>query len=363
MCYPDAQKGPVIKKSEWRNKSKGETFTVIAQLARSLPPQMPKIGKKLCSIGCGRECAVDEETGWVYDTCCRTCSWWPETPGAQHGPCCEAKFYAKCDEMSKGGGPSDDDRDPDKPITGGIAQKVPPGPGPYGGDNAKISGTTSKAAPPVAPKKHDHPINQMFQYKAKNYTNVALPPVLCTRIMWNLKPPIINPPQVLMPRTYHSRLLTTGKYKGQTYDWVIRQDQQYCTYLMRMEMEDQLGDELSIFAHYCLETPALAERVPQREYKKTGGINNVIKTTFSGHGQAMKTGAQTLTIFGQMVRRFNEQPNTFKGYQIDPKELKKTISQIADGVVSIDELSWLWNETNMIVTALGEVYYVLPEPE
>ena len=132
---------------------------------------------------------------------------------------------------------------------------------------------------------------------------------------------------------------------------------------MKKEMADELGDELGIFAHYCLETPALAQSIPQREYRKTGGINDMISTTFVGHGRAMRTGASTLTLFGMTTRRFNEQPLNFKGYTIDPRQLKKTIKQIADGVVSIDELSWLWNETNMIVTALGEVYYVLPEPE
>ena len=130
---------------------------------------------------------------------------------------------------------------------------------------------------------------------------------------------------------------------------------------MKKEMQDELGDELSIFAHYCLETPHLAKSIPMKQYTKSGGINDMVTTTFSGHGRAMKTGASTINLFAMTARNLVENPHHFKGFTIDPKKLKKTIQQIAAGQLSIDEVSWIWEETNFIVTAQSEVFYFMPE--
>ena len=73
----------------------------------------------------------------------------------------------------------------------------------------------------------------------------------------------------------------------------------------------------------------------------------------------MKTGASTVNLFAMTARNLVENPHRFKGFTIDPKKLKKTIQQIAAGQLSIDEVSWIWEETNFIVTAQSEVFYFM----
>ena len=153
ICFPDAQSKTVIKEKKLTDHISGETLTVIAQLTRSsiktCLPCTPV--KKMCKIGCGREAAE-----W-YDTCCRTCMWYPNE--GWHGPTCDAKHFAKADVLSNGMGPSDDEKDdPDAPITNGIPMVVPPQPG------QKYRGAVSKAPPPALPQARVPPPNRVFEH-------------------------------------------------------------------------------------------------------------------------------------------------------------------------------------------------------
>ena len=174
---------------------------------------------------------------------------------------------------------------------------------------------------------------------------------------------MVYAPTALLPRSFETlaSVLTTGQYKGKPYDWVIRTDPNYCRYLMQKELKDELNDELGIFAHYCLETPQLANSIlTTKTITKSGGINDMVSTTFTGYGRAMTTGAATINHFSVTARNLVENPQSFKGYTIDPKKLKKTLQQIAAGELSLDEGSWLWEGTNFIVTAQSEVFYLWP---
>ena len=177
---------------------------------------------------------------------------------------------------------------------------------------------------------------------------------------WSSKPPHIAIPMTLLPRSFNTttNVLATGQYAGKPYDWVIRNDQQYCQFLMKKELQDELGNELSIFAHYCLETPQLAKTITTKEVTKKGGINNMVTTTFTGFGRAMKTGAATISHFSMTANDILETPQRFKGYTVDPNKLRMTIQQIKNGELSLDELSWLWEDTNFIVTGQNEVFYI-----
>ena len=57
----------------------------------------------------------------------------------------------------------------------------------------------------------------------------------------------------LRSRTYPTTVLTYGKHKGYSFDWVIRNDPGYAHWAMELELKDQIEDPLTTFAHYCLE--------------------------------------------------------------------------------------------------------------
>ena len=127
---------------------------------------------------------------------------------------------------------------------------------------------------------------------------------------------------------------------------------------MKKELDDELGDELSIFAHYCLETPHLTNSSTTKEITKSGGINDMVTTTFTGYGRAMKTGASTVSLFSMIASDVHNAPQNYQGHTIDPKKLRHTIKQIRDGELSLDELSWLWDDANFIVTGKKQVFYI-----
>ena len=221
-------------------------------------------------------------------------------------------------------------------------------------------GPTGKAPPPALPPSNVHPPNQKFQYPKKDYGKVSLAPWNCVRSNWALKAPFLTAPLTLLPRSFTSttNVLTTGKYQGKPYDWVVRNDINYCEFLMKKELEDGLGSELSIFAHYCLEIPHLAQLVTTKEITKMGGVNNMVTTTFTGYGRAMRTGRATVSHFALTAKDILQAPQTFKGYTIDPQMLRKTIKLIRDGELSLDEISWLWEDGTHIVTPKQEVFYI-----
>ena len=221
-------------------------------------------------------------------------------------------------------------------------------------------GPTGKAAPPALPPSKVHTPNKKFQYPARDHSKVSLPPWNCIRSNWSLKAPFIAVPLTMLPRSFNTttNVLTTGKYQGKPYDWVVRNDLNYCEFLMKKELEDELGSELSIFAHYCLEIPYLAKRVTTKEITKTGGVNNLITTTFTGYGRAMRTGAATISHFSLTANDIIHAPQIFKGYTINPKTLRETIQLIKNGELSLDEISWLWEDAHFIVTSKNEVFYI-----
>ena len=70
--------------------------------------------------------------------------------------------------------------------------------------------------------------------------------------------------------------MTVGKHKNKPYDWIIRNDAQYCQWVMSMEQKDELNDSLSIFAHYCFENPELADQynILKQITKSTGPLRD-----------------------------------------------------------------------------------------
>ena len=81
--------------------------------------------------------------------------------------------------------------------------------------------------------------------------------------------------------------------------------------------------------------------------------------TFTGYGKAMMTGAATVNMFGVAAREIAENSKRCKGFTIDAKKLKKAIEQVAKGDLSLDEISWIWNPGNYIVTQEREIYYFM----
>ena len=153
--------------------------------------------------------------------------------------------------------------------------------------------------------------------------------------------------------------MTVGKHKNKPYDWVIRNDTQYCHWLMSMEQRDELSDSLSIFAHYCFENPELAAQYNTKQITKSTGPCNMITTTFTGHGRAMLTGSATVNMFAMTAQDITSSPRRFKGFTIDPQKIKDAIKQVAEGKISLDDLSWIWSEGNYIVTAQEEIFYFM----
>ena len=150
--------------------------------------------------------------------------------------------------------------------------------------------------------------------------------------------------------------MTVGKYKHKSYDWIIRNDVQYCKWIMGMELRDQLDDSLTIFAHYCFESTDLADQFHVKQITKKAGPCNMVATTYTGYGRKMLTGAATVNMFAVRAHEVTESPRRFRGYTIDPDKLKETIKQIAAGKMSLDELSWIWNQGNYIVTPEEKIY-------
>ena len=85
----------------------------------------------------------------------------------------------------------------------------------------------------------------------------------------------------------------------------------------------------------------------------------MVCTTFTGYGRAMLTGAATVNMFAMTAQDISDSPRRFKGYTIDPNKLKEAIKMIAAGKLSLDEVSWIWNEGNYIVTAQEEIFYFM----
>ena len=314
---------------------------------------------KKCWVGCGRDAADG------YESCCRTCSWYPQTPGWRHGPTCNANHYAKADIMSNGEGPSEGERDdPDKEISQGIPQTVPKASGPVSFESScqsctwspkpvpPTTGTTSKAAPPSLP-------NARGIDATPDKTIVSLPIWNCTRANWTMRAPTIAAPVQLLPRSYPSHIMTVGKYRGKPYEWVIRNDAQYCHWIMKMEERDELSDSLTIFAHFCFENPELAGQHDTKQITKSTGPCEMITTTFTGYGRAMLTGSSTVSMFAMTAQDISDSPRRFKGFTIDPMKLKTAIRMVAEGKLSLDDLSWIWNEGNYIVTAQEEIFYFM----
>ena len=64
-------------------------------------------------------------------------------------------------------------------------------------------------------------------------------------------------------------------------------------------------------------------------------------------------------MFAVRAHEVTESPRRFRGYTIDPDKLKETIKKIAAGKMSLDELSWIWNQGNYIVTPEEKIYYFM----
>ena len=153
--------------------------------------------------------------------------------------------------------------------------------------------------------------------------------------------------------------MTVGQYKGKSYDWIIRNDVQYCKWIMGMELRDELNDSLTIFAHYCPESKDLADQFRMKQITRKAGPCEMVTTTFTGYGRKMLTGAATVNMFAVQAQEITECPKRFRGYTIDPDQLKETIKKIAAGQMSLDELSWIWNQGNYLVTPEEKIYYFM----
>ena len=177
---------------------------------------------------------------------------------------------------------------------------------------------------------------------------------------WNQGHPIVPVPPQLESRTYTNPIMTVGKYRYKSYDWIIRNDIQYCKWIIGMELRDQLDDSLTIFAHYCLESTNLADEYHVKQITKKAGPCNMVTTTYTGYGRRMLTGAATVNMFSaSRAQEITECPKRFRGYTIDPDQLKETIKKIAAGQMSLDVLSWIWNQGNYLVTPEDKIYYFM----
>ena len=129
---------------------------------------------------------------------------------------------------------------------------------------------------------------------------------------------------------------------------------------MSMEQKDELIESLSIFAHYCFENPELADQNTNlKQVTKTTGPCDMVTTTSTGFGRAMYTGRATVSMFAMTAQDVTTSSKRFKGYTIDPQRLKTAITMISEGKMSLDELSWIWNEGNYIVTPQEEIFYFM----
>ena len=126
---------------------------------------------------------------------------------------------------------------------------------------------------------------------------------------------------------------------------------------MDKELKDDIEDPLAIFAHYCLETSDLAKFHNARPITRSGGPCDMVSTTYTGTGRSLRTGGYTVDLFAVRALEISDCPRRFKGYEIEAKALKKTISMIAEGRLSLDCLSWLWNTGNVIATPNEEIYH------
>ena len=73
----------------------------------------------------------------------------------------------------------------------------------------------------------------------------------------------------------------------------------------------------------------------------------------------MLTGSATVNMFAVQAREIFDGPKRYKGYTIDPNKMKEAIKMVAAGKLSLDEVSWIWNEGNYIVTAQEEIFYFM----
>ena len=73
----------------------------------------------------------------------------------------------------------------------------------------------------------------------------------------------------------------------------------------------------------------------------------------------MLTGAATVNMFAVQAREISEGPKRYKGYTIGPNKMKEAIKMVAAGKLSLDEVSWIWNQGNYIVTPNEEIYYFM----
>ena len=83
----------------------------------------------------------------------------------------------------------------------------------------------------------------------------------------------------------------------------------------------------------------------------------MVSTTYTGTGRSLRAGGLTVDLFAVRALEISDCPRRFKGYNIDAKALKKTIGLIAEGKLSLDCLSWLWNPDNYLVTPNDEIYH------
>ena len=179
----------------------------------------------------------------------------------------------------------------------------------------------------------------------------------CLKKDWKMATPTISIPLTLRPREYRTKVMTYGKHQGRTFDWVIRNDPKYAHWAMERELNDNIEDPLAIFAHYCLETSDLAKFHKSRPMTRSGGPCNMVSTTYTGTGRSLRTGGFTVDMFAMRALEISDCPRRFKGYDIDGQALKTTISLIAEGKLSLDCLSWLWNPGNYLVTPNDEIYH------
>ena len=99
---------------------------------------------------------------------------------------------------------------------------------------------------------------------------------------------------------------------------------------------------------------------PARPIKRSGGPCDMVSTVYTGMGKALRTGGMTVDGFAVRALEISDCPRRFKGYTIDAKALKMAIGLIAEGKLSLDNLSWLWNSDNYLVTPNNEIYHFKP---
>ena len=85
----------------------------------------------------------------------------------------------------------------------------------------------------------------------------------------------------------------------------------------------------------------------------------MVTASFTGLGKSLRTGACTSDLFERRTEDILDDKKQARGYAIDSKKLKWALSLIVNGEMSLDEISWLWNEDNYIITANREVYHII----